>query len=149
MQHMTLDQITPVAKVVSFRPDPSREERRARLARLADLLASHDGPVRLFSGIEHLRARDRESFRQDCSPFTVAFQDTQFRREGLMSDRVGDGMAFFGLSFAQTHRLFCECHYDAFATPQTISGRVRSAANHVTFSEMWDKAVTAIRARLS
>src|SRR5206468_10848268 len=44
MEHRALDQLAPIAKVVSFDPAPSRAERRVRLRRLATLIGSPDGP---------------------------------------------------------------------------------------------------------
>jgi hypothetical protein len=150
MEHRTLEQITPVARVVAFNPAPTtRDERRERLRRLASLLHAHEGPVWLFSGLEYRRHSECLALQQDCSPFAVAFADPYFRTLGLKSDRVGDCMEFFGLTQGQTHYLFCECHYGISATPQLIGTRVRAFADRVTIREFAGRVVNAIRQRMA
>ena len=147
MKHRALDQLAPVAKIVAFDPAPSRVERRARLRRLATLIEAHDGPVLPFYSLERVPEPDRHLLQQDSSPFAVAFHDAQFRLQGLTSDRVGDGMEFFGLSWGQTHRLLCECNYTSTDTQKLMAARVRKFAERRSIGEIWSGLAQAVWAR--
>lgn len=151
MRHRTLDEVTQVATVAATAaPAPARtarEIRRDRLRRLATVLESYDGPIRLLSQIEHVPPRVRRQLRCDFSPLALAFQDDVLRREGLDSDRLGDAVTFFDLSQRQAHHLFCDCHYGAAITSRTVARRVRSMAERksvVEWSQMiWARLVPA------
>ncbi|CAJ0853958.1 hypothetical protein AMST5_00695 [freshwater sediment metagenome] len=93
--------------------------RRRRLERLATLLESIDGPVRLFSTMECYSKRERLALRLERSPLALAYGDSQFRRDGLRSDSVGDGMAYFNLSMREAHALLCDCGYGGMALFRT------------------------------
>lgn len=140
MHHRTLDQITQVATISRLEKPSSREARRERLRRFATVLENYEGPIRLLSRIEYLSRDDRLMLRCDCSPLTVAFQDSVLRRQGLTSDRLGDAMTFFGLSEAQAHHLFCDCHYGASANAKVIARRVRGLAERKSLLE-WSRAI--------
>lgn len=138
MKHRTLEEITRLAQVEPV--DPHKEEkttRRQKLERLASLLDAHRGSIRLFSMIEYAPAKQRMKMRQDNSPLTIAFQDSQFRQQGLRSDVLGDAIGFFELSMREAHHLFCDCHYSGTITPGMIATRVRSLAQKRTFAEIW------------
>jgi hypothetical protein len=135
MQHQSLDQIKTVATIAPADKPSPRATRRERLRRLAAVLEKHAGPVRLLSQIEYLSRDDRKMLRCDLSPLALAFQDAELRRDGLASDRLGDGMTFFGLSGRQAHHLFCDCHYGASVDTQVIASRVRSLAARVGVME--------------
>lgn len=61
--------------------------------------------------IEWVAPEHRALLRADSSPLTVAFDEPALRAAGLQSDRLGDAMAFFGLSEAQAHDMLCACRY--------------------------------------
>ena len=136
MKYRTLDEIRPVADV---RPAASpREIRRRRLERLAQVLERHEGPVRLLSRIEYYPDEDRRAWREDGSPLFIAFADPEFRREGLVSDRFGDVMGFFQLSWGDAQHVFCDCHFPGRVSSQMIADRVREIARGSMLRNMWD-----------
>jgi hypothetical protein len=147
MKHRTLEEITPVAQVMSAGPD-ARAAKRARLERLATVLVNYEGPVKLFAGIEFLDRQERMRARNDRSPLAVAYQDAVLRGQGLKGDRIEDAMAFFDLSWRETHHLFCECHYGTAVTPRVIAGQVRALASRTSMRDAWRKFWTEIRSRL-
>jgi len=146
MRHRTLDEVTQVATITPLHAPSSREVRRDRLRRLATLLERYDGPIRLLSQIEHVPLRTRRQLRADFSPLALAFQDDALRREGLISDRLGDGVAFFGLSQRQAHHLFCDCHYGVAISGRTVARRVRAMAERRSLAE-WAQTIWARMAR--
>ena len=108
MEHKSLNVLRHVADIHDGEPRfLSREE---RLERWAEILERE--PQRRLRSLEEIelipRAR-RGEHRVEGSPLTIAFQDPVLRAEGLQSDRLGDAMAFFGLSERQAHRLLCSC----------------------------------------
>ena len=147
MKYRTLEEIVPVAQVMPAGPD-ARAVKRARLERLATVLYSYEGPVKLFPGIEYLEWHERMLARHDRSPLAVAYQDAVFRGQGLKGDRIQDAMAFFNLSWREAHHLFCECHYGARVTPQVIAREVRALASRTSMRDAWRKFWTALRSRL-
>ena len=142
MKYRTFDEIRPVADIKPVTARTRRQIRRERLERLAHVLESSTGPIRLLSRIEYYPEEERLVWREEHSPLYVAFADETFRREGLGSDRFGDVMTFFDLSAGEAHHLFCDCHYPGRITPQAIADRVRSTARGGMFRQMWD-AVSA------
>jgi hypothetical protein len=147
MRHQTLDQITQIAAVSPLGRSPSREARRERLRRLVMLLDNHVGPITLLSRMEYLPPKDRPLLRCEGSPLAIAFDDMALRREGLTGDQLGDARAFFGLSEAEAHHLFCDCHYGARVQSQDIARRVHAMAERKSFVEMlraiWSRFVPA------
>ena len=148
MKHQSLDEIASVAKIGSVIEPSSPVERRERLYLLADLLDNYDGPVRPFRQLEHYGFNELRDVQQDFSPFWVAYQNPHFRQQGLASDRVGDGMAFFGLSVSETHRLFCECHYASSIPSSFIATNVRVHANRVSLLELCARLFKALSRRI-
>jgi hypothetical protein len=109
---------------------PKTMTRRERLARWHDLLARE--PERLLKTLEEIEFRpeaERGRMRADNSPLTVAFRDPVLREEGLKSDRLGEAMAFFGLSEQQAHRMVCSCLNGRTMTARQAAQRVRSIMN--------------------
>lgn len=106
------------------------ELRRRRLLRLADILDSYTGPVRLFSQVEAIPGRKRRAMRREYSPFAIAWLDPVFRAEGLTSDTIGESSAFFGLSSSEAHELVCDCHYFGPVNGRTVGDRARYMAAH-------------------
>jgi hypothetical protein len=118
--------------------------RRKRLERLVAVLDGYEGPLQLLSRLEYRPKRERMLLRQDNSPLTIAYHDAVLREEGLASDRLGDAVVFFDLSWRQAHHAFCDCHYAARVTPQMVAERVRSLARRMSFGEIWSKLRRAI-----
>lgn len=130
MKHTPFDELKPVATVVSPPAVSPAEIRRERLERLATVLESHRGPVRLFRQLEFMSSAERESLRGDSSPLAIAFSDPVLRSQGLKGDTYGDAIEFFNLSSSEAHHLLCDCHYSMHqASPDMIAARARSLAN--------------------
>jgi hypothetical protein len=149
MEHKSLEQLRDQAAVMEIEervaPSP-RDLRRARLERLAKVLAEHQGPVALLSRIEYLPEQERIPLRLDNSPLEIAYRDPVLRAQGLKSDSLGDGMAFFDLSSAETHYLLCDCHYSGVAvTGEMLAARSRSIANRLSLGEMFGKIGSHLR----
>lgn len=139
MKHSTFDQLKYSATITQTPPLSEREVRRQRLLRLATLLDDHAGPLKLFRGLEFLKASDRVSLRCDNSPFSIAFADPVTRRDGLASDEYGQGIQYFGLTDDQAHHLLCDCHFHTQRpSAQMIAHRVRRLASQKTLQERWE-----------
>ena len=142
MEHRSLDKLEGRANVVELEAhitQSPRELRRARLKRLAKLLAQHNGPVTLFSRIEYLAEHERAALRVDNSPLEIAYRDPLFRAQGLASDRLGDGVVFFDLSPGEAHCLLCDCHYTGLVTGGMLAERSRAIADRMSFGEVCTK----------
>jgi len=146
MEHKTLSEITRVAQVVPLAPESARAQRTQRLERLATVLERHPGPIQLLSRIEHTRRRDRLVQRADNSPLTIAYCDPALREQGLASDRLGDAMGFFDLSFWEAHELFCDCHY-ARSSAALVAERARGLAHKQSWGERWSRLRRAVLGR--
>lgn len=107
MEYKHVAQLHRVAEIHVEKQPMSRDE---RLARWIALLEREPGRMlRTLGQIEYKTVSEQEVMRADGSPLTIAFDDPVLRAEGLRSDRLGDAIAFFGLSEAQAHRLLCSC----------------------------------------
>jgi hypothetical protein len=146
MKHKSLSEIPSTEFVRIARMNPAALRRR-RLERLADLLETHVGPIRLFAMIEAVPGRKRRAMRRDSSPFSIAFVDPVFRAEGLASDTIGDASAFFGLSSSETHELVCDCHYFGPVTGQTVAERARHMAAHPSLAARFRNIVAGFSLR--
>ncbi|CAA7623774.1 hypothetical protein [Magnetospirillum sp. UT-4] len=127
MHHQDLDRIRGVKSL-----DPMFERkltRTERLTRWADLLdAQAARPLRALEDVEYVSPAVRRDLRKDESPLAVAFADPLLRTDGLPSDRLGDAMAYFGLTERQAHWLLCDCHYGGRMTASEVAARVRDEA---------------------
>lgn len=131
MNYKTLEQIARDADVHSS-PTMSR---RQRLERWAELLEQQpERRLCAIEGTEFGARREREAKRADNSPVSVAFEDPVLRAEGLGGDRVGDAIAFFGLSESELHRLVCYCHYGLTVSPGAVATRLRAMTRHAEAS---------------
>lgn len=135
MKHQNIDELGGIAEIVRFGPEDNpqfepREKltRRQRLVRWADALDRNPGNLNALTRIEDMNSIERRQARVDNSPLEVAFKDATLRAEGLSSDRLGDAMAFFGLSDRQAHRLLCDCHYSGSMTGARLAIRLRRIA---------------------
>jgi hypothetical protein len=146
MEHATVNNLKRSAKVTLFPATPSKMSRRERLERWATILEQYKGSLRPLIGIEYLSNQERALLRDAGTPLTVAFHDPVLREEGLASDRLGDGTAFFGLTNRQAHRLLCHCNYHDSMTAAEVAARVRSVANQITLREFWHRIRSTIGA---
>jgi hypothetical protein len=133
-----MEDVSNVARVTHFKDEPLLHVRTLRLSRLADLLEAHTGKLRLLSGIEYMPSSQRFLVQQANSPLSIAFQDPDFRQQGLASDRFGDVMQFFDLSSRDAHFLFCYCHYAGGATGQVVAKRMRKLLNRRSGVGVWN-----------
>jgi hypothetical protein len=136
MYHRSLSEITRDATILPCGKPSSNEVRRERLRQLATILDKHSGPIRLLSRIEFLPRPDFSAARCDGSPLTVAFENSELRRQGLESDRLGDAMTFFGLTRDKAHHLFCDCHYAGSPDSRSVARRVRGLAERRSILEL-------------
>lgn len=129
MEHKRVDQLRSVADI-AYNPPREAMTRRERLERWVQLLET-DPRRRLYSlGDIEFQPRDtRHLMRADDSPLTVAYNDPVLREQGLESDRLGDGVAFFGLSDGDAHRILCSCLNGRTMEASTAARRVRAAIN--------------------
>ena len=129
MEHKTLDEIRDVADIqpswLSSRPLTKCE----RLERWAEAL-EREGRRRLKTlfEIEYLSRAERAALRADDSPLSVACGDPRLRAEGLAGDRVGDAVAFFGVSEMELHNILCFCYHGDTMSADAAAARVRAAA---------------------
>ncbi|MEN3363210.1 MAG: hypothetical protein V7606_484 [Burkholderiales bacterium] len=139
MEHRTLDEMSRIATIVPAPNLSRRAVRRQRLNRLADLLSTHMGPIRLLTRIEDVPRVQRRALRGEFSPLALAYADVEFRWAGLAGDTIGDAMAFFDLSDNEVHTLFCDCNYGMSSVQlSTIAARVRGVANRLSARERWE-----------
>jgi len=108
MEYKTIDDLRDVAEVrVAERALMTRRE---KLERWAELLGRDPARrLRSLGEIELKSPAERALMRSPDSPLTVAFDDPVLREQGLVSDRLGDGMAFFEISEEDAHQLMCSC----------------------------------------
>lgn len=129
MHHQDLDQIRGAKSLDPAFIRPAKYSRSERLNRWADLLDAQAGrPLRALEDVEYVSPGVRRDLRKDDSPLALAFADPALRADGLVSDRLGDAMDYFGLSERQAHWLLCDCHYGGRMTASEVSGRIRDEA---------------------
>jgi hypothetical protein len=148
MEHRPLDELRDHANIVELEArvaESPRALRRARLERFAKVLAQHEGVVTLFSRIEYMPEQERQPLRVDNSPLEIAYRDPLLRAQGLASDRLGDGIAFFDLSQGEAHYLLCDCHYTGLVTGDMLAERSRWIAGRMSFGEMCTKLHARLR----
>jgi len=103
--------------------------RLERLERWATVMEEADGrPLTPLLDIEFVSPLERPTLRSSSSPLAVAYDDPVLRREGLDSDRFGDGSEFFGLSARQAHRVLCSCGYLGIMQASDVAHRIRVIA---------------------
>jgi type IV secretory pathway VirJ component len=129
MEHKRVEQLRSVADV-AYQPPKEVLTRRERLERWVELLEA-DPRRRLYSlgDIEFQPRETRHLMRADDSPLTVAYNDPVLRGQGLETDRLGDGVAFFGLSEGDAHRILCSCLNGRTMEASTAARRVRASIN--------------------
>jgi hypothetical protein len=103
--------------------------RTERLERWAEVL--EQAPMQNltpFRDVEFLLPQTRTGLHTANSPLAVAYNDPVLRREGLPSDRFGDGADFFELSPHQAHRILCSCGYFGVMRASEVARRIRMVA---------------------
>lgn len=103
--------------------------RTERLERWAEVL--EQAPTQTlapFRDVEFLMQQTRTALHTPHSPLAVAYGDPALRREGLPSDRFGDGAEFFQLSPHQAHRILCSCGYFGVMRASEVARRIRMVA---------------------
>ncbi|QCI65248.1 hypothetical protein [Phreatobacter stygius] len=138
MKHESLAEIRQVADIFSLGRDVPRLSHRERLERWAAVLDQHEGQVVPLVRIEDYAPRERDNLRGDKTPLSVAFSDPILRADGLLSDRLGDAVGFFGLGHAEAHRLLCDCHYRGTMTAPKVAARLRAIARGGIMQRIWD-----------
>ena len=128
MEHRPVDALRALADVHG--EGPRLLSRRERLERWAEVLAREpERRLRSLGEIEFVPKAERPDLRADNSPLTVAYADPVLRAAGLEGDRLGDAMAFFGLSERQAHRLLCSCMNGWRIDPAQAARSVRRLAD--------------------
>jgi hypothetical protein len=129
MEHKTRDEIRDGADIqpswLGSRPLTKCE----RLERWAEALEREGGRrLKTLFEIEYVSRAERAALRADDSPLSVACGDPRLRAEGLAGDRVGDAVAFFGISEMELHNILCSCYHGETMSAASVAVRVRAAA---------------------
>ena len=140
MKHETLDELRLRAELLPANDQIQKMSRRERLRRWADVLDQHPGHLRPFVRIEYLSPRERRELRGEETPLAIAFSDPILRADGLQSDSLGDGLAYFDIPEQTGHRLLCDCHYSGTMTGENVAARVRAIAQGGIFQQIWEWA---------
>lgn len=128
MEYRTIEDLRDVADVRVA--DHALMSRREKLERWAVLLERDpDRRLRSLGEIELKAPAERALMRSPDSPLTVAFEDPLLREQGLASDRLGDGMAFFGIGEEDAHQLMCSCMNGWSMSAGKVARGVRRIAN--------------------
>jgi hypothetical protein len=136
MEHKPYAELTRIADVQASPSKPTMT-RQQRLERWAEVLEREPGrELRSLEEIEWKTKAERRDLRADGSPLTVAFEDPVLRAEGLASDRLGDAMAFFGLSLHDAHVALCSCVHGRSMQANVAANRVRHLPTQ------WHAAIT-------
>jgi hypothetical protein len=129
MEHKTLDEIRDVADVQPSWLGSRPLTKCKRLERWAEALEREGGRrLKTLFEIEYVSRAERAALRADDSPLSVACGDPRLRAEGLAGDRVGDAVAFFGISEMELHNILCFCYHGETMSAAAAAVRVRAAA---------------------
>ena len=126
MKHQPLSELKQIADVAPEKPVLSRRERLERWA--ACLEREPQRRLKSLEGIEYGPKARRREVREDNSPLSVAFADPVLREEGLKSDKLGDALDFFEISFGDAHRVLCACMHGRTMQASEVAQRVRGLA---------------------
>jgi hypothetical protein len=97
--------------------------------------------------IEWVAPAQRAGLRVEGSPLTVAFNDPALRAAGLVSDKLGDGLAFFEMTEAEAHDTLCSCRYGRTMTAGAASKRIGKLKGGGVFSSLKHWFVQTMAAR--
>lgn len=137
MKYERLAELGSKAAIFSAKTEARKLTRRQRIERWATLLDQHEGRLVPFIRTEYLTYHARKALRADNSPLALAFGDPVLREDGLSSDTMGEGTAYFGLSERMAHRLLCDCHYSGTMTGKQVASRLRAAAEPGIVERAW------------
>lgn len=137
MKYERVDELVSKADIFSSQNEVKKLTRRERIERWATLLEQHRDKLVPFMRTEYLTYEARKALRADNSPLALAFSDPILREDGLSSDALGEGIAYFGLSEQTAHRLLCDCHYSGSMTGKQVASRLRSAAAPGLAERLW------------
>lgn len=137
MKYEHVDELGLKAVIFSPKTEGRKLSRQERIERWATLLEQHQGRLVPFVGIEYLSYDARRALRVNNSPLALAFGDPILRNDGLSTDTLGEGTAYFGLSKQQAHRLLCDCHYSGTMTGKEVASRLRSATGRGLGERLW------------
>ena len=143
MKYESIGELGSKATIFPLKTEARKLSRRERIERWATLLEQHQGRLVPFVRTEFLSCDARKALRADNSPLALAFSDRILRDDGLSSDTVGDGIAYFGLSEQKAHRLLCDCHYSGTMTGKQVASRLRAAAQPGLAERLWKWATGA------
>jgi hypothetical protein len=129
MEYKTLDEIRGVADILPSWLGTRPLTKCERLERWAEALEREGGRrLKTLFEIEYVSRAERAALRADDSPLSVACGDPRLRAEGLAGDRVGDAVAFFGISEMELHNILCFCYHGETMSAASAAVRVRAAA---------------------
>ncbi len=138
MEYKRVDELRDIADVCVSEAVPM--SRKDRLLRWSELLERQpERRLRSLGEIELKAPADRPLMRAHDSPLTVAFEDPVLRAEGLASDRLGDGMAFFKITEDEAHQLMCSCMNGWSMASGKVAKSVRRIADP---GSRFDRAMT-------
>jgi hypothetical protein len=137
MKYEHVDKLGSKAVIFPWETGGKKLSRRQRIERWATLLEQHEGRLVPFVGTEYLSNEARRTLRVDNSPLALAAGDPILRNDGLASDTLGEGTAYFGLSERKAHRLLCDCHYSGTMTGQKVASRLRSITQPGLGERFW------------
>jgi hypothetical protein len=136
MKYAPLKELRSLARV-----GPAERPRlswRERLLRWADVLdAEPTRRLKPLLRVELYAPTQRALVRRDGSPLALAYADPVLRREGLASDKLGDGRGFFGLTDGDVHALVCDCRYGGNMRAGDVARRVRALAHPNPLMRLW------------
>jgi hypothetical protein len=128
MEYKTIEDLRDVAEV--HVAERALMTRREKLERWASLLERDPARrIRSLGEIELKSPSERPNMRSPDSPLTVAFEDPLLRDQGLASDKLGDGMAFFEITEEDAHQLMCSCMNGWSMASGKVARGVRRIAN--------------------
>ena len=123
MKHQSIAELTHIADV---QPTKTAMSRCDRLERWAECLEREPSRrLRSLEGIEYGPDWQRRAARENNSPLSIAFADPVLREEGLKSDKLGDALDFFEMSYGEAHRVLCACMHGHVMQAGDVARRVR------------------------
>ena len=137
MKYEHVDKLGSKAVIFPWETGGKKLSRRQRIERWAMLLEQHQGRLVPFVGTEYLSYEARRTLRVDNSPLALAAGDPILHNDGLTSDTLGEGTAYFGLSERKAHRLLCDCHYSGTMTGQKVASRLRAVTQPGLGERFW------------
>ncbi|MDB5643817.1 MAG: hypothetical protein JWN07_3134 [Hyphomicrobiales bacterium] len=134
---MELKSIADLRSIAEITPAVLNLTRAQKIAIWVDALNKDTARVlHPLPEIEWVAPAQRAGLRVEGSPLTVAFNDPALRAAGLVSDKLGDGLAFFEMTEAEAHDTLCSCRYGRTMTAGAASKRIGKLKGGGMFSAM-------------